>query len=53
MLAVCSPYQQDVGNSVILDVLLEQQVDTIDVRDGKGTYVLVCLVLLIVVAIVQ
>ncbi|XP_065890153.1 E3 ubiquitin-protein ligase HACE1-like [Dysidea avara] len=36
MLAVCSPYQQEVGNSVILDVLLEQQVGTINVRDSKG-----------------
>jgi len=38
MLAVCSPYQQEVGNSVVLDVLLEQQADIINARDGKGIY---------------
>ena len=38
ILAVCSPYQQEIGNHMILDLLLEHRIGNVDTSDSKGTY---------------
>ena len=37
ILAVCSPYQQNIGNILILQLLLECRVGRINTVDSKGT----------------
>ena len=36
ILAVCSPYQQEIGNHVILDFLLEHNIGDVNMSDSKG-----------------
>ena len=38
ILAICSPHQQDIGNNVILQLLLEHKIGNINMSDSKGTY---------------
>ena len=36
ILAVCSPHQQEIGNNLILQLLLEHKIGNIDMSDSKG-----------------
>ena len=36
ILAVCSPYQEDIGNNLILQLLLEHDIGGIDINDSQG-----------------
>ena len=41
ILAVCSPqapHQQEIGNNLVLQLLLEHKISNIDMSDSKGTY---------------
>lgn len=37
ILAVCSPHQQQIGNNLIVQLLLEHEIGDIDMSDNKGT----------------
>ena len=41
ILAVCSPYQQKIGNNLILQLLLEHNIEFIDMSDSKGIIVII------------
>lgn len=37
ILATCSPHQPEIGNNLILDLLLKYNIGDVDMRDNKGT----------------